>query len=73
MQSVWSGIWTRVAVSISYDNNHCTTEKFMKWLSSQERDFVARVKIQEGAVFYSSHNTFGKGMNPTIHPSVMDK
>ena len=25
MQLVWSGIWTRVAVSISYDDNHYTT------------------------------------------------
>ena len=25
MQSVSSGIWTRVAVSISYDDNHYTT------------------------------------------------
>ena len=25
MQSVWSRIWTRVAVSISYDDNHYTT------------------------------------------------
>ena len=25
MQSVWSRIWTRVAVSISYDDNHDTT------------------------------------------------
>ena len=26
MQSVWSKIWTRVAVSISYDDNHYTTD-----------------------------------------------
>ena len=26
MQSVSSGIWTRVAVSISYDDNHYTTD-----------------------------------------------
>ena len=25
MQSASSGIWTRVAVFISYDDNHCTT------------------------------------------------
>ena len=25
MQSVWSRIWTRVIVSISYDDNHYTT------------------------------------------------
>ena len=25
MQLAWSRIWTRVAVSISYDDNHCTT------------------------------------------------
>ena len=27
MQSVSSRIWTRVAVSISYDDNHYTTEE----------------------------------------------
>ena len=30
MQSVSSGIWTRVAVSISYDDNHYTTGTFIK-------------------------------------------
>ena len=29
MQSVSSGIWTRVAVSISYDDNHYTTGTLM--------------------------------------------
>ena len=29
MQSVSSRIWTRVAVSISYDDNHYTTDKIV--------------------------------------------
>ena len=28
MQSIYSRIWTRVAVSISYDDNHYTTGTF---------------------------------------------
>ena len=28
MQTVFSRIWTRIVVSISYDNNHCDTEFF---------------------------------------------
>ena len=31
MQSVSSKIWTRVAVSISYDDNHYTTATAWKW------------------------------------------
>ena len=30
MQSVSSRIWTRVAVSISYDDNHYTTDQMIK-------------------------------------------
>ena len=36
MQSVSSRIWTRVAVSISYDDNHYTTgtsSQYCKWLN----------------------------------------
>ena len=32
MQSVSSRIWTRVAVSISYDNNHYTTGTSIQWI-----------------------------------------
>ena len=32
MQSVSSRIWTRVAMSISYDNNHYTTGTSIKFL-----------------------------------------
>ena len=28
MQLAWSRIWTRFAVSISYDDNHYTTETY---------------------------------------------
>ena len=35
MQSVSSRIWTRVAVSISYDDNHYTTGVFFYELSDQ--------------------------------------
>ena len=31
MQSVSSGIWTRVAVSISYDGNHRHLQDFMAY------------------------------------------
>ena len=32
MQSVSSRIWTRVAVSISYDDNHYTTGTFIEFI-----------------------------------------
>ena len=34
MQSVSSKIWTRVAVSISYDDNHYTTGTFIAIIHS---------------------------------------
>ena len=34
MQSVSSRIWTRVAVSISYDDNHYTTGTFIIYIST---------------------------------------
>ena len=36
MQSVSSRIWTRVAVSISYDDNDYTTGKYGKWSKACE-------------------------------------
>ena len=33
MQSVSSRIWTRVAVSISYDNNYYTMGTYLKFIS----------------------------------------
>ena len=35
MQSVSSRIWTRVAVSISYDDNHYTTGTFVSYLTTK--------------------------------------
>ena len=43
MQSVSSRIWTRVAVSISYDDNHYTTGTF-----SRERLWFVCVVIDRG-------------------------
>ena len=48
MQSVSSRIWTRVAVSISYDDNHCTTDywwSIKKDLDNIEHDRQTRKKI----------------------------
>ena len=62
MQSVSSRIWTRVAVSISFDDNDYTTDK------------VTRVQILDAADRIShSTNTLGKGMNPIIPPPAMGK
>ena len=35
MQSVSSRIWTGIAVSISYDDNHYTTGTSQKWLNKK--------------------------------------
>ena len=46
MQSVLSGIWTRVAVSISYDDNHYTTGKLMTMHKAfHPRDGVDRLHV----------------------------
>ena len=34
MQLFWSRIWTRVAVSISYDDNHYTTGTFKNHITA---------------------------------------
>ena len=36
MQSLSSRIWTRVAVSISYDDNHFTTGNFLQHIRPKE-------------------------------------
>ena len=48
MQSVSSRIWTRVAVSISYDDNHYTTE------SVYHADLLFCVTIEE---FHNNGNS----------------
>ena len=42
MQSISSRIWTRVAVSISYDNNHYTTGTYV--LIVDQTGFLALVQ-----------------------------
>ena len=41
MQSVSSRIWTRVAVSISYDDNHYTTEMISSVISFLIENYFA--------------------------------
>ena len=43
MQSVSSSIWTRVAVSISYDDNHYTTGTSMIILNFDIQDYTSNV------------------------------
>ena len=75
MQSVSSRNWTRVAVSISYDTNHYTTEPPCLTLSKVR--YISRVKwskkgvapspIEKGA-FLSSSTTIA---NFTLHQSPL--
>ena len=44
MQSASSRIWTRVAVSISYDDNHYTTGTSIAWTKQQEYWFMRERK-----------------------------
>ena len=41
MQSVSSGIWTRVAVSISYDDKHYTTGTSLKVFNLSANCYIA--------------------------------
>ena len=81
MQSVLSRIWTRVAVSISYDDNHYITGMNIQDLCPRcPRDVM--VKAMDGGIVVSefvlqSHyyvhiraNTLGKGKNPLILPAM---
>ena len=43
MQSISSRIWTRVVVSISYDDNHYTTVIFVIVFESQSEDDTVMV------------------------------
>ena len=51
MQSVSSRIWTSVAVSISYDDNNCTTGTFwtydVVWKTCQERWMIGTDGVRE--------------------------
>ena len=60
MQSVSSRIWTRVAVSISYDDNHCTMGTSGNYLYKRDKLFL---KIKESAGLFVrlySCNTTGE-------------
>ena len=60
MQSVSSRIWTRVAVSISYDDNHYTTGTYKCWYAMKPKQPTKphRIKIAWSVknVFLSSKN-----------------
>ena len=46
MQSASSMIWTRIAVSISYDNNHYTTgTSDIRFINAQEKEKQWSIKI----------------------------
>ena len=73
MQSVRSRIWTRVAVSISYDDNDYTTGTSMTG-ACDVMVIVVR-NGHDGSAVYIAHttNTLRKGIHPTILPPAMDK
>ena len=52
MQSVSSRFWTRVAVSISYDDNHYTTGTSTKWKykSTNKREY-SKHQINRNTIF----------------------
>ena len=58
MQLVSSRIWTRVALSISYDDNHYTTGTFID-SPNNEPDSLNWVRMIE----ICSYSTFWEGMN----------
>ena len=53
MQSASSRIWTRVAVSISYDDNHYTTAPGVIQISVST-DFAYTVKCQNSSIYNKS-------------------
>ena len=73
MQSVSSRIWTRVVVSISYDDNHYTTSTFPKCISSKVNVIVQlelELTYRVVRVQHISHNVtgtplLGKGLGNT--------
>ena len=82
MQSVSSKIWTRVAVSISYDDNHYTTGT-SKYILGCPRGVMVKAMncgivvrefvLQSRYYVHFRANTLGKGMNPLILPPAMGK
>ena len=67
MQSFSSRIWTRVAVSISYDDNHYTTGM----VKAMDCEIVVREFVLQSRYYiHFLANTLGKGMNPLILPAM---
>ena len=58
MQSILSRIWTRVAVSISYDNNHYTTG------TSTAIHIYAHIKMTSDLSF-----PYQRGLEYTVSPA----
>ena len=54
MQSVSSRIWTRVAVSISYDDNHYTINNYLNWNSSMNVMMLVLITRPDDNVIYIS-------------------
>ena len=86
MQSVSSRIWTLVAVSISYDDNHYTTGTSVDMLLNKKPNLgcprgvvvkamdwgivVHEFVLQSHYYIHFRANTLGKGMNPLILPAM---
>ena len=58
MQSFLSRIWTRVAVSISYDNNHYTTGAF--WTNTLGKSMNLHPQSSNLGVEYNHYCFFNK-------------
>ena len=68
MQSVLSRIWTRVAVSISYDDNYYTTGVLAYKLDCNI--IINELEHQLHYYVQFQNNAFRKGMNPFISPAM---
>ena len=74
MQSVSSRIWTRVAVSNSYDDNDYTTGTTRNPYDALANMLdcnivVSKFQLQSTYYIHFKANTFRKGMNVPIPPS----
>ena len=57
MQSVKSRIWTRITVSISCDDNHYTTEMFLKKMKLELTSFLQVFVQSAEAVEYTDYTS----------------
>ena len=83
MQSVSSRIWTRVVVSIPYDDNHYTTStsvfffqeaNVIKCLSSKVVELATRIQILiEDAYIWHTNDNLGKHMHTLNFPTSRSK